>query len=502
VLYFSIMPNADVIIIGAGMAGLTCGCLLAQKGLKVLMIEKNQKVGGCCASFEKDGFSFDLSVQSLGECQEGGRIWRILKQLNLLDQIHFIPLEPAREYLFPGRKVSQSSSLETHIENLSSLFPGERKGIEKVYAVLRKIFEEFSNIPSSLNWFSPSSFSSQYPSLSQYKDKTYGELLDEFISHSFLKTLLAIRSSYALLPPDEISAVGMAGIEMSYFSYGVSCVEGKVEQLPLKMGEALEKMGGQISTGDEVRQIMIEEKRAIGVRMEDGREITGKVVISNVDAHHTFSDLVGEAHTPSGFRSKLRGMRPTLSYFILYLGIEGDLDELPVSNNEVFFEDHLQKEFQGLYENRISEKAPFYLLAPSKVNPSHAPRGENTLCLSCKTSYHFSPDWDRKIKSELSQQLIHKASAFIPDLEKRIKVQMETTPKTIERWTRNRWGAAYGWAQIPKQSGIYRLSRTSPIPNLYLTGHWTGPGGGIAGVVASGELTAEAVLNRFEKGEC
>ncbi len=83
------MTDADVIIIGAGMAGLTCGCLLAQKGLKVLMIEKNQKVGGCCTSFEKDGFSFDLSVQSLGECQEGGRIWRILKQLNLLDQIHF-----------------------------------------------------------------------------------------------------------------------------------------------------------------------------------------------------------------------------------------------------------------------------------------------------------------------------------------------------------------------------------------------------------------------------
>ena len=214
-LYFSIMTDADVIIIGAGMAGLTCGCLLAQKGLKVLMIEKNRKVGGCCTSFEKDGFSFDLSVQSLGECQEGGRIWRILKQLNLLDQIHFISLEPAREYLFPDRKVSQSSKLETHIENLSSLFPGERKGIEKVYAVLKKIFEEFSSVPSSLNWFEPSSFLSRYPSLSQYKDKTYGELLNEFIFHPFLKTLLSIRSSYALLPPEEISAVGMAGVERS-----------------------------------------------------------------------------------------------------------------------------------------------------------------------------------------------------------------------------------------------------------------------------------------------
>jgi phytoene dehydrogenase-like protein len=149
----------------------------------------------------------------------------------------------------------------------------------------------------------------------------------------------------------------------------------------------------------------------------------------------------------------------------------------------------------------MSEKAPFYLLVPSKVNPSHAPLGEATLCLSCKTAYHFSPDWGQKIRDELSRHLINKASAFIPDLKERIVVKIETTPRTIEQWTRNRWGAAYGWSQIPRQSGIYRLSRTTPIPNLYLTGHWTSPGGGIAGVVASGELTAEAILSRFENGE-
>ncbi|MGA2515770.1 MAG: NAD(P)/FAD-dependent oxidoreductase [Thermodesulfobacteriota bacterium] len=495
------MSDADIVIIGAGMAGLTCGCLLAQKGLKVVMIEKNQKVGGCCTSFQKEGFLFDLSVQSLGECQEGGRVWRVLKQLNLLDQVRFISLEPAREYYFPDQRVIQSSRMETHIENLSSLFPAEQKGIKEVYAALEKIFEEFSSLRSSLNWFKPSSFLSRYPYLSRYKDKTYGELLDEFISNPFLKTLLSIRSSYALLPPEEISAVGMAGIEMSYFSHGVSCVDGKVEQLPMKMGEVLVRMGGEILTGHEAQQILMDEKRAIGVRLKNGQEMTGKVVVSNVDAHHTFSDLIGENHIPAGFRSKLKGMRPSLSYFILYLGIEGDVGELPISNNEIFFGDSLEKEFDFLYENRISEKAPFYLLVPSNVNPSHAPAGKSTLCLSCKVSYGFSPSWDRKTKDELSKRLIQKASAFIPNLERRILVKIETTPKTIEQWTGNRWGAAYGWAQIPRQSGIYRLPRTAPIPNLYLTGHWTSPGGGIAGVVASGELTAEAVLNRLEKGE-
>jgi prolycopene isomerase len=293
----------------------------------------------------------------------------------------------------------------------------------------------------------------------------------------------------------------MAGIEMSYFNHGVSCVEGKVEELPLRLGETFQKMGGQILIGHEVQEILIEEKEAIGVRLKDGQQMTGKVVISNIDAYATFSTLLGGNFIPAGFQSKLKRMRPSLSYFILYLGIEGKLDGLSVSNNEVFFGDPLQKEYQSLYENRIPEEGPFYLLAPSKVNPSHAPTGKSTLCLSVKAPYHLSQDWDQKVREQISKQLIAKASPFIPELEQRILVKVMTSPKTIEQWTSNRWGAAYGWAQTPSQSGIYRLQRTTPIPNLYLTGHWTSPGGGIAGVVASGELTVNTILKRFETGE-
>lgn len=493
-----VIYDADAIIVGAGIAGLTCGCLLAKKGLKVLMVEKNGKVGGCCTSFQREGFSFDLSVQSIGECQRGGRIWNLLKELEILNQIRFIPLDPAREYHFPDRKVRQSSRLETHIENLSNLFPDERKGIEQVYGILKNIFEEFSRIPSSLSWFDPSSFSSQYPFLSRYRDKTYGELLNNFISNSQLKALLSIRCSYGLLPPEEISVAGMAGIEISYFHSGVFCVDGRVEELPLKMATALHRMGGEVHTQKEVKQILFDQYGAIGVRLKDGQEMAAKVIISDIDAYTVFFDLIGRDRLPNGFLSKLKGMRPSLSYFILYLGIEGELDEFPISNNEIFFDYHLQSEYQVLHENRIPEEAPFYLLIPSKVNPSHAPAGKSTLCLSQKAPYHLVSGWGQKMKDELSERLINRASHLIADLKDRILVKVETTPRTIEEWTGNRWGAAYGWAPIPSQSGIHRLQRTTPIPNLYLTGHWTSPGGGISGVVASGELTAGAVLKRYD----
>jgi prolycopene isomerase len=194
-------------------------------------------------------------------------------------------------------------------------------------------------------------------------------------------------------------------------------------------------------------------------------------------------------------------MRPSLSYFILYLGIDGGLEELSVSNNEIFPDDQVSQEYPALYANRIPDRAPFYLLAPSRVNPSHAPEGKSTLCLSMKAPYHFSGGWDQKSLDELSESLISRASVLIPGLKKRILVKAESSPKTIEKWTGNLMGAAYGWAQIPGQSGIHRLQRTTPIPNLFLTGHWTSPGGGIAAVVASGELTAEVIWSKFERGE-
>ncbi|MCX8117388.1 MAG: NAD(P)/FAD-dependent oxidoreductase [Desulfobacterota bacterium] len=495
------MSEFDVLIIGGGVAGLTCGCLLAKRGLRVLIVEKNRKVGGCCSSFEKDGFSFDLSVQSLGECQEGGRIWNVLKALDLLDGIRFLPLEPARMYHFPTMQIPQSSRLETHLEHLSRLFYEERRGIEQVYEVLKKVYEEFSRLPPSVNWFDPSSFSARFPFLAAYKDRTFGQLLLEYIDNPFLRTILSVRCSYALLPPEEISVVAMAGIEMSYFRHGVSCVEGKVEELPLKLAMAFEREKGKILSGQLVQRILFKERKAVGVRLENGEILTGKAIVSNIDAHRTFTELIGEDFLPRAYRAKLGGLRPSLSYFILYLGIEGDLKEIPVSNNEIFSEDPPSKEYEALYEGRIPERSAFYLLAPSRVNPSHAPPGKSTLCLSLKAPYLLNGGWTPETIDRLSEGLISKAKLLLPDLEKRILVKAVATPKTIEQWTGNHMGAAYGWAQIPSQSGIYRLSRSTPISNLFLTGHWTSPGGGIAAVVASGELTAQTLWSRFERGE-
>jgi prolycopene isomerase len=496
------MPHLDfdVIIIGAGVGGLTCGALLAQRGLKVLVLEKNRKVGGCCTSFRRKGFTFDVSVQSIGECQRGGRIWRLLDRLDLLDKIQFIRLEPAREYHFPDRRIRQYSDLSSHIDHLSSQFPKESKGIKEIYATFDHLFREMSGMPPSLDWFDTKAFRSRYPLYSRWKDKTLQDLLDQYIGNSRLKTILSVRSSYALMPPQWISLVAMSSLEMSYFEGGVYCVKGNMEAFPRLLMEKLVQLGNQVLKKQEVTRILLEGKKAFGIRTGEGDEYTGRVIVSNCDAILTFCGLVQKGVLSPRFLSRLRGMKPSFSYYISYIGIEGSLDEaLPCANNEIFYDYDLLREYDALSNNQRPQTAAYYFLAPSLVNPNHAPKGMTTLCLSFKVPYGYSRTWDHDVRRDLSEHLLDKASGMIPDLRDRVVVTADSTPLTIERMTNNQCGSAYGWAQYPRQAGIYRLNRATPLENLYLTGHWTSPGGGISAVVASGEITADLIWDRLSR---
>ncbi len=488
----------DVIIIGAGLGGLVCGALLAQKGLRVAIFEKKATVGGCCTSFTRKGFTFDLSVQSIGGCKKGGRVWRLLDDLGLKDSIELRPLDPAREYHFPDMRIQQYADLSSHEEYLSSLFPQERDGIRALYQIYVSISEEIDRFPQSLSWFDPSHFEREFPYTFRYREETLQGLLDALIKDPQLKVILGVRSSYALLPPSRLSVIAMASLEMSYLQGGVAVLQGKMEDLPHLLAEGLLKQNGQLHARHEVKGILVEEGKVVGVQLKGGGTTTAHAVVSNADATTTFLRMIGEEFLPPGWAKRLKGMKPSFSYFIIYLGVEGHVD-LSCSNNEVFPQYDLEEEYRLLEEGRIPPLPSYYLLAPSLANPTHAPNGYSTVCLSYKAPYRLAGGWDTGAKQALGERLIAQAEEMIPDLRHRVVLDVSTSPLTIERMTGNRWGAAYGWAQIPRQAGIYRLNRVSPIDGLYLAGHWTAPGGGVAAAMASGQITADVIADRLKE---
>ena len=113
----------DVIIIGAGIGGLVCACYLSQKGLKVLVVEKNKNVGGCASSFKKNNFTFDMGAHLIGGCDNSGLFTHYLKALNI--KVEFIKMNPFDRYIFGGNTVDVPDDLSDFKVFLKREFPKE-----------------------------------------------------------------------------------------------------------------------------------------------------------------------------------------------------------------------------------------------------------------------------------------------------------------------------------------------------------------------------------------
>ena len=176
-------------------------------------------------------------------------------------------------------------------------------------------------------------------------------------------------------------------------------------------------------------------------------------------------------------------------FFLLYLGVGGDVD--------------LTKLKRGFYHTATDastmDKEWLYISVPTKICPALAPSNKQIISVVVylnKAMYKSVTDW-KSFKESMTLQTINRLESYIPDLNKYIEVKESATPKTLERYTSNTNGAAYGWEVSVDQMWENRLPQKTPIENLYLTGHWTKPGPGICAVVSSGWGVANLIMENW-----
>ena len=179
------MEKYDVIIIGAGIGGLTCAALLAKKGVRVAVFEKEPRPGGYCCSFSASGYSFDACIDSIGGLRAREPLRRILEDdLGVFDRLDVYELNPTRRNIFPGMTIDIPADLIQYKESLQSIFSPEAAGIEQVFSLMEKIYT--SSIVS-MRENSASDF------LLSMLNKSSYEVLASFIKD---EKLLAVLSSY------------------------------------------------------------------------------------------------------------------------------------------------------------------------------------------------------------------------------------------------------------------------------------------------------------------
>ena len=461
----------DTIIIGAGIGGLVCGCYLAKAGLRTLIVEKNAKPGGYCTSFAINEFNFDSCVHSLGSCRQGGNIAIILKDLKLESKLVLNRCNPSDVIITPDYKISFWSDSSRTIHDFQKYFPEEAKRIED-------FFKDLVNI--------------DMPSLVSLRNKTFLDLLNQYFDNEQLKAILSLPVLGNMgIAPSLVSAFSALKLYREFMLDGGYYPKGGVQTLPDVLAMQFKESGGVLLLANGVKKIKVKNKRAEGVVLENNDFKSARYVVSNIDAMQTFSRLLGEEVIGGDFLNKLSSMELSLSMFILYLGFDKNLKDMPREGVNTWYLPHYDLEKICLSaKNRNSENiAEFMVHAFSEKN------------MSIFINAHFADCayWNG-CKKQLSDELIRKVEKIIPNLSSHIIYKQSATPWSLYKSTSNYKGAAYGWAGTPSQFSIPGLSQMTAISNLYLSGHWTTLAQGIGGVAYLGKDTAKMILAKQTQG--
>jgi len=474
----------DAVIIGAGIGGLACAGMLAARGRKALVLEQAAAPGGYLTSFRRAGFTFDAAVDCIAGLDPEGLLTWLLRSLGVNAGLTPIRLGPIRVSRFPGLTIQVDASLPAYIERLSRLFPSERSGIAAFFRLAEEIYADIEAMMEAVKEGKESADILPV-SLMRYRHLTYADLLSTDIRDARLAAILSDRCPFLGSSPERASAIRMVSLVMSYFRSGAFRPAGGHQRLPDLLTEGIRRMGGEVHLRRPAKQILLEGGRCTRVLTEDGAEFPAKHVVSNADFFETFGRLVG-GDIGRGILAEAGDRSVSPSFFIAYAGIKRDASPGAASSIGSFAGYDLGEMLDRYVP--FSDGDALGITIPTVEDPGLAPPEHDVFIVHELIPHGYARDLERE-RDACLEKVLGKAERIFPGLTRRLAYCEAATPSTLERYTRNRGGAAYGWDQIPYLSRVRH-----GIGNLHLAGHWAETGGGVLAAAYSGMRVAARIL--------
>ena len=499
------MNTYDVVIIGSGIGGLCCGCLLSLSGKKVLVCEAHNLPGGVAHSFNKNGYKFE-SGPSLWNGLSDPKTKNPLGQiLNLIDEKVVVKKYKSWKVLFPDEKFDlevgdlpfRKKILELRGDISLREWDTFMDAVKPLSRITRKL-PLLTTSPDNLNFSDILNLTRKIipeikylPNLS----KGFGKIAEKHLNDPFLKNwtnLLSFLISGMSMHDTNTAAMATLFDEWflpnSYLEYPLGGSESIVNALV----NGLKKNGGELILSSRIQEITFKAGIATGVKLNNGQSISSEFVVTNCDAW-SMQDLIPN-HMKSKFNFERNNFEMCKSFLHIHLGFDATgLADLPIHTIWV-----------KNWNKDITEEQNIAVFSiPSVLDPGMAPKGKHVL-------HGYTPanePWEiwqnlnnnssiyRDLKENRCNIFLHALREFISDIDERIEIKMLGTPLTHRKFT-NTYCGSYGPA-ISASKSLFPGCKT-PIKNLFSCGASTFPGIGIPAVAASGAYATEAIIGKKE----
>jgi len=492
----------DVLIVGAGLGGLSAALHLASSGRKVTVLEKNPAVGGKMNWFEKNGFRFDTGPTVLILPYVLRELFHMLGE-TLEDHLQLIPVDPLCRYFFSdGSRLDVSSDLKKTTEQLSRFSPDDTgnfiRFLERGKEIHRAAAESF--LFSQFGGWNFENVFGNLKSLFYFQKRDSFRILHQAVSATFKDPrLIRLFDRFAAFngsSPYKTPAT-FAMIPYAEYAMGGWYVRGGLYSVAECLAKLAVRKGIEIRTSAVCEEILVDNGRVAGVRLADGSRLPASCVVVNADALEAYERLLPDCREKRRMIRRVEPRALSSSAFVMLLGVDKSYGHLAHYN--IFFSEDGGKEAGDVFERGIPPQDPtIYLSLSSRTDPSMAPAaGSNMFVMANVPAINKSYDWNAN-KTVYRELILNRLKAAgLEDLENHIRVERVSTPVDFEEKYRAFRGALYGQTSHGPWFSFQRPANHShDIKGLYFAGGSTHPGGGIPFVLLSGKITAGLLMKR------
>lgn len=497
------MGNYDVVVIGAGNGGLTSASALAQKGIKVLLLEKHNVPGGCATSFYRGRFEFETALHQLsglGTAEKPGPLRGFLGGLGVVDKLEWVEMENLYRVVLPDKlDITLPADKAELIKVLTEHFPEEKAAIEKYFDLLYGFFEQ---VISAFFLRDPEVSKEKYPLYFDYAYKPTAEVLDEYFTNPLLKLALSPYWSYMGIPTHSLAFVDYAALMYSYIEWKPFHIKGGSQALSNALVNTIIDNGGEIRFNCKAEEIVVEAGQVKGVRTSLGDYIPTNYVVSNVSSIITYTELIDTEKVPEEQFEILKGSTIGVSAITMFIGLDCRAEELGIKETTNFFYTSDNPDEQDRTIRIIgSENDPFLLTCYNVSDSEASPQGTTQIAI---VSLAYAEPWLEvppaeyaATKFKCAEQILTRIEKEYPNFRSHIEEIEVATPITHMRFLGTPGGAFYGFDQYPKDSNMF-IPPKSSIRGLYAAGAWAGSGG-FQPTLTSGGQAARAILRDMKK---